>query len=191
MPDAKAAKKTSPPDVEARPEAETGRAPHELFWEAGQRLFQALQKGGEEARNRFAAACQEQQQHLWDVQSEARKRAEDLRHEYWTALNRATGEDRNRVYQEATQRYHDGLWEIQASIRKEWETAAADYQKILASLQEGVDGARLTAFNGYKHACQRAWSGIDPNTLTCESLATIGQSLQMAAHFVGGQPHVS
>jgi hypothetical protein len=197
MPDARPAKKTSPPDVEAPPrtggssDAEARMAPHELFWEAGQRLFQALQRGGEEARNKLASAWQEQQQHLWDVHSEAHKRAEDLRHEYWSALNQATGEDRARAWQEATQRYHDGLWEIQSSLRKEWETAAANFQGTFRSLAEGFEGTRLTAFNGYKHACQRAWSEIDPNTLTCESLATIGHSLLASAHVVGGRPHVS
>ncbi len=200
MPDAKAAKKTTtpppeteaPPVAEARPEKdEPARAPHELFWEAGQRLYQALQSGGEEARNRLASSYQEQWQHLCDVQGESQKRAEELRLEYWTALTQATGEDRNRIYQEATQKYQEGLWEIQTNTRKEWETAAANYQGALTSLQEGFQGTRITAFNAYKQACQRAWSEIDPNTLTCESLATIGQSLLMGARFIGGRPHAS
>ena len=197
MPDPKSAKKASPPDVEARPEtgarreAEIRREPHELFWEAGQRLFQALQRGGEEARNGLAAAYREQQQHLSEVHSDSHRRAEELRHEYWSALNRATGDDRNRVWQEATQKYHDGLWEVQSNVRKEWETAAANYQQTLRNLQESFDGTRLTAFNGYKQACQRAWSEIDPNTLTCESLATIGYSLLASSQLVGGRPRVS
>jgi hypothetical protein len=195
MPNPKPAKKTKSPEaaapstVEASPE--TINAPHELFWEAGRRLFQALHNGGEEARKKLASSYREQQQHVWDVQNEGHKRAEELRQEYCSALNRAIGEDRIRVCQEAAQKYHDGLREIHTNVRKEWETAVANYQATHASLLEGIEATRLTSFNDYKADCVKAWSKIDPGTLTCESLATIGHSLLIGARFMGGRVHVS
>jgi hypothetical protein len=195
MPNPKPAKKTKPPQVLASATVEaspaTTKPPHEPFWEAGRRLFLALHNGGEEARKKLASAHGEQQQHLWDVQNEGHKRAEELRREYCSALNRATGEDRNRLCQEAAQKYHDGLQEIHTNVRKEWETAVANYQETLTSLLEGIEAIRLNSFNGYKADCQKAWSKIDPDTLTSESLATIGQSLLVSARFMGGRPHVS
>jgi hypothetical protein len=194
MADPKPAKKSDAPAAQpeqaSRPAQplEAAKAPHERFWEAGQSLNQALQKGQEEAQNRFAAAYRDQQQRLWKAQLDARRRADEVLHDYWSALSRASGEDARQVYHEASQRYQDALWEIQSDLRKEWEAAASNHQKLLADLQEAIQAARITAFNAYKHACRRAWSEIDPNILTCESLSAIGQSLFAGAAAVGARP---
>jgi hypothetical protein len=201
MAQTKTAKKThapspSPsPDLPADPsravETVMKREPHELFCEDGQRLSQALQKGDEKARNGMASAYQGHQQNLWKVQLEAQKRADELRHEYWSALQQATGEDSPRVYQEATQRYLDALGEVQAETQKEWEAAGERYQQDLMNLQVIFQMSRLTAFGEYKRACQKTWCDLDPNALSCESLASIGQSLLMSAQFMSGKPHGS
>lgn len=192
MADQKPAKKTEAPPTTspAQPTTATGdrnRAPHERFWEAGQALYQSLQQGQEEAQNRFAAAVRDQQQRLWKVQLDAGRRSDELLNEYWGTVGRATGStDFQRINQEATRRYQDGLWDVQTGLRKEWDGLSQEYQRALQDLQDALQGVRVTAFNAYKNACRRAWSEIDANALTCESLATIGQSLSAGAAAVGG-----
>lgn len=170
---------------------ETKTAPHERFWQAGQTLFQALQRCDEEARDRLASAWQEQQQSLWKLQLDAQRRAEELRLEYGSALRDATGDDAGRVYEEATRKYQDALAEIQAKSWKEWEAAGAGHQRFLANLQAVIHTSRLAAFRDYKHACRQIWSEADPDTLSCEDIATIGQSLMLGAQLMGGRPHGS
>lgn len=181
---------SAPDPVPAR-EAEVKREPHELFWEEGQRLYQALQKGDEEARNGMVSAYQGQQQNLCRMQLDSQKRVDELCHEYWSTLQQATGDDSLRVYQEATQKYQDALGEVQSETRKEWEATDAKYQKDLTNLQVIFQMSRLIAFGEYKRACQKTWADLDPNALSCESLASIGQSLLMGAQFMGGKPHGS
>jgi leucyl aminopeptidase (aminopeptidase T) len=184
--------------TEAAPEAavpeaagEERRAPHERLWEAGQCLYQALQASDADARDQLAAAAQEQQQNLWQVQLAAQKRAEELRQDYWNTLQQATGEDRQRIYQEATQKYWEALQEVQENTRQGWENAGANQQRFVTKLQEVFQMNRLLAFRDYKQACKEVWSELDPDTLSCESLATIGQSLLMSAQFMGGRPYGS
>lgn len=169
---AKTTRKASPPAAGA------GKEPHELFWEAGQRFYQALQKQDEETRDKLASAQQRLQQALWEAQLDAQKRAEELRHE-WEASP------------EAVQRYLDGVGEVQAKAQQEWEAANAGYQKAAAKLQEAFQLSRLMVFRDYKHACQKAWARLDPDALSCESLATIGQSFLIGAQLMGGKPYGS
>jgi hypothetical protein len=178
-------------DPAPEPETEAKREPHELFWEDGQRLYQALQKGDEEARTGLASASQGQQQNFCKAQREAQKRVEELYQEYWSTLQQATGDDSLRVYQEATQKYLDALGEVQAGVQKEWEDAVTGYQKDFTNLQVIFQMSRLIAFGDYKRACQKTWAELDPNALSCESLASIGQSLLMGAQLMGGRPHGS
>jgi hypothetical protein len=168
---------------------EAGKAPHERFWAAGQLLYQSLQKSDAEARSQLASAFQQQQQNLWQAQLGAQKRAAELRQDYWRTFQQAAGEDRQRVYQEATQRYLGALEEVQADHRKEWEGASAGHQRFVTNLHDVFQTSRLVAFSNYKQACKQAWSELDPDALTCESLASIGQSLLMAAQLMGAQPH--
>lgn len=190
MAEPKPAKKTSPPPpAPSRPTTggdDRNRAPHERFWEAGQALYQALQQGQQDAQSRFAADIRDQQQRLWRAQLDAQRRADELMADYWNAVNRAKAEDLPRVNQEATRRYQDGLADLQRDFQKEWEGLSQDYQKSLQDLQDALQGVRVTAFNRYKQDCRRAWSEIDANALTCESLAVIGQALTAGAAAVGG-----
>jgi hypothetical protein len=195
MADPKPAKKTDAPPATppaappARPTtgaADRNRAPHERFWEAGQTLYQGLQQNQEEAQNRFTGNVRDQQQRLWKAQLDARRRSDELLNDYWNTVNRASAEDLQKVNQDATRRYQEGLLDIQGDLRKEWEDVNQDYQKSLADLQDTIQEARVKAFNAYKNACRRAWSEIDANALTCESLAAIGQSLFAGANAVGG-----
>ncbi len=189
MAEPKPAKKTSPPPAPSRPTtgaADANKAPHERFWEAGQALCQALQQGQQDAQSRFAADIRDQQQRLWRAQLDAQRRSDELMADYWNVVNRAKAEDLPRVNQEATRRYQDGLADLQKDFQKEWEDLSQDYQKSLQELQDALQGARVLAFNRYKQACGRAWSQIDANTLTCESLAMISQSLYAGAAAVGG-----
>jgi hypothetical protein len=182
-------KKTDPAPAPSRPTtgaADANKAPHEWFWEAGQALCQALQQGQQDAQNRFAGDIRDQQQRLWRAQLDAQRRSDELLSDYWNAVNRAKAEDLPKVNQEASRRYQDGLWDLQKDFQQVWEDLSQDYQKSAQALQDALQGVRVTAFNRYKQACRRAWSEIDANNLTCESLAMISQSLYAGAAAVGG-----
>ena len=162
--------------------------PRELFWKAGESFYGALQKASEAACEGLEAASREQQVNYLKVHAQARQRADEVHYEYLSTVQKAGESDDPRSFgAQAYKKYQEALAEVQAAVQKETVALAEARQKALQETQAACQQNRRTAYVDYARECQKIWSELDAGTLTCESLAFIGQSILIGAQLVGGR----